>query len=62
MQWRRKRLCIRIASIEKEQVVLQVEKHRKQEQNSPTKITLFQGLPKKDKMEFIIQKAVELGV
>lgn len=28
----------------------------------PVKITLFQGLPKRDKMEFIIQKAVELGV
>lgn len=28
----------------------------------PAKITLFQGLPKADKMEFIIQKAVELGV
>jgi len=27
-----------------------------------TRITLFQGLPKKDKMELIIQKAVELGV
>jgi 16S rRNA (uracil1498-N3)-methyltransferase len=27
-----------------------------------TKITLFQGLPKMDKMELIIQKAVELGV
>ena len=27
----------------------------------PTKITLFQGLPKSDKMELIIQKAVELG-
>lgn len=27
-----------------------------------TKITLFQALPKNDKMEFIIQKAVELGV
>ena len=26
------------------------------------KIVLFQGLPKKDKMELIIQKAVELGV
>ncbi|MCI6859224.1 MAG: 16S rRNA (uracil(1498)-N(3))-methyltransferase [Eubacterium sp.] len=28
----------------------------------PVKITLFQGLPKGDKMEWIIQKAVELGV
>ncbi len=27
-----------------------------------TRITLFQGLPKSDKMELIIQKAVELGV
>ena len=27
-----------------------------------TKIYLYQGLPKKDKMELIIQKAVELGV
>ncbi|MCC8045874.1 MAG: 16S rRNA (uracil(1498)-N(3))-methyltransferase [Clostridiales bacterium] len=28
----------------------------------PSKIVLFQGLPKADKMELIIQKAVELGV
>lgn len=29
---------------------------------SPIKINLFQGLPKSDKLELIIQKAVELGV
>ena len=28
----------------------------------PSRIWLFQGLPKSDKMEVIIQKAVELGV
>lgn len=28
----------------------------------PTKLYLLQGMPKKDKMEMIIQKAVELGV
>lgn len=28
----------------------------------PSKIYLFQGLPKNDKMELIVQKAVELGV
>lgn len=28
----------------------------------PARIHLFQGLPKADKMEFIVQKAVELGV
>ena len=27
----------------------------------PSRISLFQGLPKADKMEFVIQKAVELG-
>lgn len=31
--------------------------------SEPTcKVTLYQGLPKSDKMDFIIQKAVELGV
>ena len=29
---------------------------------SNIKVTIFQGLPKADKMEFMIQKAVELGV
>ena len=28
----------------------------------PSKIYLFQGLPKQDKMELIVQKSVELGV
>lgn len=28
----------------------------------PVKLTLFQGLPKSDKMDLIVQKAVELGV
>ena len=28
----------------------------------PVQVTLYQGLPKADKMEFIIQKCVELGV
>lgn len=33
-----------------------------QETELPIEITLFQGLPKSDKLELIIQKAVELGV
>lgn len=32
------------------------------ERELPTKITLFQGYPKGDKLESIVQKAVELGV
>lgn len=33
----------------------------KESRELPVKITLFQGLPKSDKMEFVIQKAVEMG-
>ena len=35
---------------------------RKSDYELPSRIYLFQGLPKSDKMELIIQKAVELGV
>lgn len=51
-----------IQEIERERVVLQVQKVQDTGTELPTKITLFQGVPKKEKMEFIIQKAVELGV
>lgn len=50
-----------IKSIESEKIVLTVL--REAEGTEPSlKITLFQGLPKGDKMELVIQKAVELGV
>lgn len=52
----------RVFSVEKDQVILQVEKVQDTGTELQTKITLFQGIPKKEKMEFIIQKAVELGV
>ncbi len=52
----------RIKAWEPDQVVLQVEKVQATGTELPARITLFQGLPKKDKMEWIIQKAVELGV
>jgi len=52
----------RIFSMGREEVVLQVEKVQETGTELPAKITLFQGIPKKDKMELIIQKAVELGV
>lgn len=52
----------RIQALESDQVILQVEKIQATGTELPVKITLFQGLPKKDKMELIIQKAVELGV
>lgn len=52
----------RVKSLSKEEVILQVEKVQDTGTELPGKIYLFQGLPKQDKMELIIQKAVELGV
>jgi 16S rRNA (uracil1498-N3)-methyltransferase len=52
----------RIQGIWQDHVELSVEKIQESGTELDTRITLFQGVPKKDKMEFIIQKAVELGV
>lgn len=52
----------RILSIERDEVRLSIENSWKSYVELPVKLYLFQGLPKADKMEFIIQKAVELGV
>ena len=51
----------RIASLE-QGVLLDVLSQEVCETEPKTKITLYQGLPKADKMELIIQKCVELGV
>ncbi len=45
-----------------ETVVLRVQAVRSSTAEPTLKVTLYQGLPKGDKMEWIIQKAVELGV
>ncbi len=50
-----------ISGIGQEQVTLTILKEAEGTEPS-LKITLFQGLPKGDKMELVIQKAVELGV
>lgn len=46
---------------EKEEVLLQVADILGATRELPAKITLFQGYPKGDKMEAVVQKAVELG-
>ena len=51
----------RIASLERG-VLLDIISKDVCETEPKTKITLYQGLPKADKMELIIQKCVELGV
>ena len=54
-------LC-RLDSFEGDSAVAEIIEENYQSTDLPIKIYLFQGLPKSDKMEFIIQKAVELGV
>lgn len=53
--------CV-IKRIYKDCLEVFVEDARKSKNEPDLKITLFQGLPKADKFEYIIQKAVELGV
>ena len=54
-------LC-KVAEIQPEEVQMEILEARESKMELPARIHLFQGLPKGDKMELIIQKAVELGV
>lgn len=51
-----------IVSFEEEQVICELRFVKEDGVELPSQIYLFQGLPKGDKMELIIQKCVELGV
>ena len=51
-----------ISAFEEDRVCLKLRFIKEEDVELPCKIYLFQGLPKSDKMELIIQKAVELGV
>lgn len=51
-----------ISSFEEGIVKVQIKQELEKNTELPSKIYLFQGLPKSDKMELIVQKAVELGV
>lgn len=53
-------LC-EISSITSDAVTASILSQEEEGTELPVKLTLFQGLPKSDKMELIIQKAVELG-
>ena len=54
-------LC-EIERIAKENIMCNIIEMLEESAESNIKITIFQGLPKADKMELIIQKSVELGV
>lgn len=51
-----------IVSMDEECVVCELRFVKEDGVELPSQVYLFQGLPKADKMELIIQKAVELGV
>ena len=57
----RRYLC-RIETLCEEEIRCRVCEIEEGSTELPSKVYLFQGLPKSDKMETIIQKAVELGV
>ena len=51
-----------IENIENEKILCQIKQKIEEKVESNIEVTIFQGLPKADKMEYIIQKSVELGV
>lgn len=51
-----------ITNIEKEAVYLELEEIISEQREAAVRVSLVQGLPKSDKMDYIVQKAVELGV
>lgn len=51
-----------IEELHEEEIICELRFIKEEGVELPSKIYLFQGLPKADKMELIIQKAVELGV
>lgn len=53
--------CCEISSLGRDAVYASILDGQVSNSELPVKIVLFQGLPKSDKMELIIQKAVELG-
>ena len=57
----KKYLC-EIETMSSDEVCAKIKEELKVDTELPSKIYLFQGLPKSDKMELIVQKAVELGV
>ena len=51
-----------IENIENEEILCKIKEKVEEKAESNIEVTIFQGLPKADKMEYIIQKSVELGV
>jgi len=51
-----------LEEIDREEIKTRIIEHTVSESEPPVEVILFQGIPKSDKMEFIIQKTTELGI
>ena len=52
----------KICGITAEKITLNILEEKTSLHELPAKITLYQGLPKQDRLELILQKSAELGV
>lgn len=58
----KKDCVVEIETLTEQKVICKIKEYTDANTEPSIKVTIFQGLPKSDKMELIIQKAVELGV
>lgn len=58
----KKGYCCELDQVAGDHVTARILSEEDNDRELPARLYLFQGLPKSDKMELIIQKAVELGV
>ena len=59
---KRREYLAEIIQVSKKEVIGRILKESRLDTEPPIEITLVQGLPKSDKMNFIVQKVTELGV
>jgi 16S rRNA (uracil1498-N3)-methyltransferase len=59
---RGKEFICTLSEINKKQVICKINEEFQNQTEAPISITLFQGLPKAQKMDLIIQKCVEIGI
>ena len=53
---------VKLKDFSKDEIIGEIKEKILSEAESDINITIFQGIPKSDKMELIIQKSTELGV
>jgi len=59
---KRRDYTVKIEGFESDKILTSIVKTEDNKSEPPVEVILFQGIPKSDKMDLIIQKSVELGV